>query len=99
MRRLPAIIRPRGVLERPAQEMFGVFVRDLHEAGLLVDDDLYTLRRIVEIGDGLAGVPDLLIVLRGDPRRLLGRIRTRGRPGGDAYNLADLQRLGAAYDA
>jgi deoxyadenosine/deoxycytidine kinase len=89
---------PGGVLERPAQEMFGVFVRDLHDAGLLGDDELHTLRRIVELGERLAGVPDLLIVLHGEPQRLLERIRTRARPGEDAYDLADLQRLGAAYD-
>jgi deoxyguanosine kinase len=89
---------PGGVLERPAQEMFGVFVRDLHHAGLLDDDELHTLRRIVELGESLAGVPDLLIVLHGEPQRLLERIRTRARPGEEAYDLADMRRLGAVYD-
>lgn len=90
---------PGGVLERPAQEMFGVFARDLHHAGFLDDDELHALRRIVELGERLAGVPDLLIVLHGEPQRLLERIRTRDRPGEEAYDLADMQRLVAAYDA
>jgi deoxyadenosine/deoxycytidine kinase len=90
--------QPGGVLERPAQEMLGVFVRDLHDSGLLDDHEVRTLERIVEIGETLAGSPDLLIVLHGDAQRLLERIRARTRPGEEAYDLADMQRLEAAYD-
>lgn len=89
---------PGGVLERPVQEMFGVFVRDLHHEGLLDDDELLTLRRLAELGERTAGVPDLLVVLRGDPDRLLERVQQRARPGEDAYDLATMQRLDRVYE-
>jgi deoxyadenosine/deoxycytidine kinase len=88
---------PGGVLERPAQEMLGVFVSDLHENGLLSHDELDVLTRVVELGEKLAGVPDLLIVLDGDPGRLLDRIRRRGARGDASYDLADMERLAAGY--
>lgn len=90
---------PGGVLERPAQEMFGVFVCDLQRDGVLAPEEVRTLERLLELGELLAGVPDLLVVLHGDPRVLLERIRARGRPGEDAYTLGDMQRLETAYAA
>lgn len=89
---------PGGVLERPVQEMFGVFVRDLHENGMLDDDELDVLARVVELGERLAGVADLLVVLSGDTELLLSRIRARGGPGDGSYDLAAMRRLAAAYD-
>jgi deoxyadenosine/deoxycytidine kinase len=87
-----------GVLERPAEEMLGVFVRDLHDVGLLDGDELRTLAQVVEIGERLAGAPDLLVVLHGDPQELLERLRNRRDPGDDSYDLADMRRLANAYD-
>jgi deoxyadenosine/deoxycytidine kinase len=86
-----------AVVERPAQEMLGVFVRDLHDRQLLDDDEVGLLASIVELGESLAGTPDLLIVLDGSPRTLVSRIRARQAADRDAYGLADIQRLAAAY--
>jgi deoxyguanosine kinase len=89
---------PGGVLERPAEEMLGVFVRDLRARALLDADELEVLARLVALGETLAGPPDLLIVLEGPPELLLGRIRARGGPGDGSYDLADVRRLADAYD-
>lgn len=86
-----------GVIERPAEEMLGVFGRYLHERDLLDADELALLARIVALGELDAAPPDLLIVLRGEPRALLARIKHRGRRGEDAYTLDDLELLDAAY--
>jgi deoxyadenosine/deoxycytidine kinase len=88
---------PGGVIERPVQEMFGVFVDDLYLDGLLDEDERHILERIVALGERLAGVPDLLVVLHADPPRLLERVRARARRGEDAYTLPDMVRLDAAY--
>jgi deoxyadenosine/deoxycytidine kinase len=87
-----------GVLERPAQEMLGVFVRDLGDSGLLDDEELRTLKYIVRTGERLVGVPDLLVVLHADPIELLGRLSDRGDPGDGLYDLGDMRRLARAYD-
>jgi deoxyadenosine/deoxycytidine kinase len=88
---------PGGVLERPAQEMFGVFVRFLHEQGVLEPDEVRTLDRLLKLGEQLAAVPDVLVVLHADPQVVLERIRDRGRPGEDAYTLDDMRRLELTY--
>jgi deoxyadenosine/deoxycytidine kinase len=87
-----------GVLERPAQEMLGVFVRDLGDTGLLDDDELRTLEHVVRAGERLAGAPDLLVVLHADPTELLARLSDRGDPGDGSYDLGDMRRLAQAYD-
>jgi deoxyadenosine/deoxycytidine kinase len=87
-----------GVIERPPQEMLGVFARNLHEEHMLDDDELRLLERIGELGEVVSAVPDLLIVLRGSPERLLTRIETRQASDRDAYDLRDMQRLAAVYD-
>jgi deoxyadenosine/deoxycytidine kinase len=88
---------PGGVIERPAQEMFGVFVRFLHEQGVLDPDEVRTLRRLLKLGEQLAGVPDVLVVLHADPHVVLERIRDRGRSGEDAYTLDDMRHLETTY--
>jgi len=91
---------PNGaVIERPTREMFGVFVRSLHSDRSLADDERDTLERLTELGNKLADPPDLLIVLSGDPRRLLERIRARGRRGErTAYSPTVMEELATAYD-
>ncbi len=89
---------PGGVLERPAQEMLCVFVADLYEEGLLSREELDVLTRAVALGEALAGVPDLLVVLGGDPERLLDRVRSRDAPGDKLYDLSDMRRLAARYE-
>jgi deoxyguanosine kinase len=86
-----------GVIERPAEEMLGVFGRYLYERHELDNEELALLTRIVALGELDAAPPDLLIVLRGEPRALLGRIKNRGRRGEDAYTLGDLELLDTAY--
>lgn len=90
---------PGGVLERPVQEMFDVFVRDLHSTGALDDDELLTLGRIVGLAERLAGVPDLLVMLHADPSHLIERIQARARPGEDVYDIQHMRRLDACYQA
>lgn len=89
---------PGGVLERPAREMLDVFVVDLYEDGLLSGEELDVLARAVALGEELAGVPDLLVILGGDPERLLDRVRSRDAPGDRLYDLADMGRLAARYE-
>jgi deoxyadenosine/deoxycytidine kinase len=90
---------PGVVLERPAQEMFGVFVQDLAQQGALGPDDVATLARLLRLGELASGVPDLVIVLRGDPAMLLSRIHSRGREGEQRYYTPNhMQRLEEVYD-
>jgi len=94
-----SVIREKGggVLERPAQEMLGVFARDLDDAGLFDDGEMEALEVVVKASEKLVGVPDLLIVLDGDPEELLARLRDRGAPGDESYDLSDMRRLAEAY--
>ena len=86
-----------AVIERPPQEMLGVFVRFLEDGGLLDRDEVRMLTRIVAFGEGLGGVPDLVVALHAAPGTLLERIRARNSTDRDLYSLDDLERLAAAY--
>jgi deoxyadenosine/deoxycytidine kinase len=87
-----------GVLERPAQEMLEVFVRDLADVGLLARDEMATLEQIVALSARRVAPPDLLVVLHADPQVLLARLRQRGHTGDDSYDRDDMDRLQRAYD-
>lgn len=88
---------PGGVLERPTEEMVGVFAPYLRTRGLLDDHDCHSLQRVGELGEELAGLPDVLVVLHGKPEVLLSRIRERARPGEEMYDLAELRSIDDAY--
>jgi deoxyadenosine/deoxycytidine kinase len=89
--------QPGGVLERPAEEMFGVFVRHLHQRALIADDEFAKLERVLELGDTLAERAEVLILLDAHPQLLLERVRERARAGEGMYDLVGLQRIAAAY--
>jgi len=92
-RRVP----PGAVLERPVEEMLNIFVRTLHRRGLLDGEELAKLERVAELGCALAGVPEVLILLHGDPELLLERIQDRARGGEEMYDLPELGEIQAAY--
>lgn len=87
-----------GVIERPPQEMLGVFVRDLEDEHLLDRDEVGLLTKIVTLSEHVAGVPDLLVALRASPETLLRRIQARQSIDADAYQFDDLRRLTVSYD-
>src|SRR5438309_7970905 len=72
---------PGGVIERPVQEMSGVFVEDMCARGVLATDERNVLGRLARLGEALAGPPDVLVVLYVHPEELLARVRARARPG------------------
>ena len=88
---------PGGVIERPVQEMFGVFVEDMYARGVLEADERNVLRRLTRLGESLAGPPDVLVVLRAHPEELLTRVHARARPGEKAYDLAFFRSLQSSY--
>jgi deoxyadenosine/deoxycytidine kinase len=88
---------PGGVIERPVQEMFGVFVEDMSARGVLAADERNVLRRVARLGEALAGPPDVLVVLDADPEELLTRVQVRARPGEEAYDLAFFDSLEGTY--
>jgi deoxyadenosine/deoxycytidine kinase len=88
---------PGGVIERPVQEMFGVFVEDMCARGVLAADERDVLRRLARLGESLAGPPDVLVVLDADPEELLARVHARARPGEEAYDLAFFRSLQRSY--
>lgn len=90
---------PGGVLQRPAVEILGVFVQDLQKSDLLRVDEVQLLGRLVEIGEELSGVPDVIVMLHASPAELLARIRARARAGEEAYQPADIVRLTERYEA
>ncbi|HEV7938042.1 MAG TPA: deoxynucleoside kinase [Solirubrobacteraceae bacterium] len=87
-----------GVIERPPQEMLGVFARTLQDEHLLGRDEVCLLTRIVAFGERLGGVPDLLVALQAAPETLLARIRARRSTDTNLYSLGDLKRLAVVYD-
>jgi deoxyadenosine/deoxycytidine kinase len=87
-----------GVIERPPQEMLGVFVHTLQDEHLLDTDEVRLLTKILALSERLSGVPDVLVALRAAPDTLLARIRARRFTDEDAYRLSDIERLSAAYD-
>jgi deoxyadenosine/deoxycytidine kinase len=88
-----------GVLERPPQEMLGVFVRTLAEDELLNPHEVRLLTELVALSERLSGVPDVLVVLRATPETLLERIRARGATDKNAYSPGDLEQFSKAYDS
>src|SRR4051794_25297576 len=73
---------PRGaVIERPVEEMHGIFVLDQLRNGMLCADEAALLESVVGLGERLGGVPDLLVALTAPTTTLLQRIRSRGREG------------------
>src|SRR5438445_3997682 len=88
---------PGGVIERPVQEMSGVFVEDMCARGVLATDERNVLGRLARLGEALAGPPDVLVVLYVHPEELLARVRARARPGEDAYDLAFFRSLESSY--
>ncbi|HEX7298127.1 MAG TPA: deoxynucleoside kinase [Solirubrobacteraceae bacterium] len=86
-----------GVLERPAAEHVEIFGRLRHERGWLDDAELDLLHSTWhELSAGLAGTPDVLVVLHGRPPVLLQRVRDRNWPSErllDERVLATLDRL------
>jgi deoxyadenosine/deoxycytidine kinase len=87
-----------GVLERPAQEMFGVFVAALADEGLIADEQVATLGQVVSASERLVGTPDLLVVLDGSPDLLLARIETREAIGDRSYDLRRMRNLATHYE-
>ncbi|HTC59981.1 MAG TPA: deoxynucleoside kinase [Solirubrobacteraceae bacterium] len=88
-----------GVVERPAVELFGVFAQDLQETSFLDEDEVRLLGRLVAIGEGMCGVPDVIVMLHASPAELFARIRARQRPGEESYKLSDIVRLTERYEA
>jgi len=87
-----------GVLERPVQEMFAIFAAEQLERGELDREEYETLRRVAAAGARLAGEPDVLIVLEGDPQAVVARVRSRARTGERDHMVADARRLAARYE-
>jgi deoxyguanosine kinase len=85
--------RTGSVLERPVEEMFGVFCEDQFGEGILSVDEYQMLRRLRDLGRELVGSPDVLVALDGPPELLLRRIRDRDRMGEDRYDLDYVDRL------
>jgi len=85
------------VLERPPEEMLGVFVRAFERAGSLSGEDAMLLERVVRSSASVARAPDLLVVLRGEPQKLLARLRRRGHVGDHSYSLHDMVMWAQAY--
>ena len=75
-----------------------MFGRYLHDRGALDGQELRVLTRLAAVAGPAAASPDLLVVLRGDPRALLDRIGRRGRAGEESYTIEDLERMDVAYD-
>jgi deoxyadenosine/deoxycytidine kinase len=88
-----------GVIERPPQEMLGVFGRALNDEQLIDQDELGLLAKIVALGELLGGAPDLLVALRASPETLLARTRARRSGDEEAYGVDDLRRLAAVYES
>jgi deoxyadenosine/deoxycytidine kinase len=93
--------RHRGdaVIERPVQEMYGIFVRDQMRNKLISEEEEALLRQLVEIGDRAGARPDLLIAVTAPPDLLYGRISSRARPGEEHYSLEYIERLAGSYDS
>ncbi len=88
---------PGGLIERPVQEMFGVFVEDMCARRVLSTDERNVLRRLARLGEALAGLPDVLVVLGAHPEELLARVRARARPGEETYDLTFFRSLESSY--
>src|SRR4029077_14703508 len=71
-----------AVVERPPEEMFGVFAQEGHRRGLLSDGDLRLFEQTLDASYRIARKPDLLVVLHGDPRLLHKKGPARGEGGG-----------------
>ncbi len=85
------------VLERPPEEMFGVFVRELSRRNALSDGDSHLLEQTFTISQRIAPPPDLLVVLRGEPGTLQMRLRQRAAVGDESYRLEDIGMWVSAY--
>lgn len=88
-----------AVIERPVQEMYGIFVRDQMRNGLISEEEGDLLRQLVEIGDRAGARPDLLISVTAPPDLLYERIASRARPGEEHYSLEYIERLTGSYDS
>ncbi len=86
-----------AVIERPVEEMHGIFVIDQFRSGVLHADEAALLASVVALGERLGGAPDLLIALAAPPSTLLKRIRRRGRSGEENLSLDYLERLDLRY--
>ena len=51
------------------------------------------------IGEGMYGVPDVIVMLHASPAELFARIRARQRPGEESYKPSDIVRLTERYEA
>lgn len=86
-----------AVIERPVEEMHGIFVVDQLRNGDLCADEAALLESVVGLGKKLGGAPDLLVALTAPPATLLQRIRSRGRGGEENFTLDYLCRLDRRY--
>jgi deoxyadenosine/deoxycytidine kinase len=85
------------VVERPPEEMLGVFARERYRRGLLSDADLHLLEQTFALSYGVAQAPDLLVFLHGDPRSLHERLRRRAAVGDHSFRLVDMEMWVSAY--
>src|SRR4029077_5443914 len=86
-----------AVVERPPEEMFGVFAQERHRRGLLSDGDLRLFEQTLDASYRIARKPDLLVVLHGDPRLLHKRLELREAVGDHSFRLADMEAWVCAY--
>jgi deoxyadenosine/deoxycytidine kinase len=86
-----------AVIERPVEEMHGIFVVDQLRNGVLCADEAALLESVVGLGKKLGGAPDLLVALTAPTPTLFQRIRSRGRGGEENLTLDYLDRLDRRY--
>ena len=87
-----------GVVERPLQETLGVYIPHLREAGGLSDDEVQAVTDVGRLGEQAVGVPDVIVMLHGDPAVLWRRVLERARVGEEAYEYDDLNSLLVRYE-
>jgi deoxyadenosine/deoxycytidine kinase len=85
------------VLERPPEEMFGVFVRLLKQRGSLLPAEFELIQQVFALSGRVMKSPDLLVVLHAGAPTLLARLRRRGDEGDTSYSLDSLEEWVGAY--
>ncbi|HET7416827.1 MAG TPA: deoxynucleoside kinase [Solirubrobacterales bacterium] len=85
-----------AVLERTLEEHHDVFARELHDSGMLSDQEFEILERLQRSVS--LPRPDLLIYLHAPPRTLAERIALRDRAGESNVSLEYLTGLGRRYE-